>query len=462
MRERKAYLEDRTSHQQGQAVCGDCGLEEGDGSMIQCGDCQELYHLDCVDLSESELPFRCQYCKAHNGTSGLSKSREDPEAREGLFDCSICENKSFGQRSALYRHYSECHFHEKLKRFIDQDNLSCKICGIELKRLPYLICHVGATHDRVEEFLDKSHLVPRKLAWSHFQEGSGFNCNFCEKERKFSSKQKLYCHLSRCHFKEDIQPYIDEDKIQCLLCGLKMTRLNTLMSHIGVSHGKIEEFLQVFISKERKTDLRPRSLVKDPDGKVRSSGSGLAEEPRHSVANSVKSELGEDQGEENRSLSPTPKDLICHLCPMENHFLSRKRLYKHYAQSHFKDNIMELVGDNKLQCPVCLHEAFTVSDLVVHLGSVHDKVDLFLGEEYRVPRPRKRNFLNMDHEGQPVRKKPKFIKSEHVGGKITRIRIMKTEDSSLKEEKHPPDDLRSSLATDLFLSSENGSDVEMP
>jgi len=398
-------------------LCGDCGLEEGDGSMIRCADCQELYHLDCVDLSQSELPFRCHHCKAH---SGQSEWRGEGEGREGQFDCSICENRSFSNRSLLYRHYSESHFSEGLKRFIDLESLSCKICGIELKRLPYLVCHVGATHDRVEEFLDKSHLVPRKLAWSRFQEGPGYNCNFCEHEKIFPSKLKLYSHLSRCHFKENIQPYIDADNIQCLLCGVKVTRLNTLMSHVGVSHGKIEEFIRL----QRETgDLS--GVAKDRVTKARSYLSEITENLRKRVATSSRKDLVEDLVEEG--LWPTFEDLACRLCPMENHFPSRKRLYKHYSQRHFKDNIMKLLGNNQLQCPDCSHESFTVSDLIVHLGSVHDKVDLFLDPEFQVPRLPRKIISQVDLRGIPLKKNhnnnSELVKLK-FGEQIKKIKIM--------------------------------------
>ena len=457
-------------------VCGDCGLDAACGSVIHCGDCQELYHIACVEITEDEFPnpefFQCSHCRVSSSID-LSVHTEDSQMVE-QFTCSICEKRSFTQRSGLYRHYAEFHFYDKLKKFINEDELSCKICGVELKRLPYLVCHVGATHDKVEEFLPLEHLVPRKLAWSHFQEGSGYECAFCPKSRKFGSKLKLYCHLSRCHFKEEIQPLIDEDKIQCLLCGLKMTRLNTLMSHVGVSHNKIEEFLGLPWAKkepEISEETDSNSFFRDPMSVVKVCQDDVKEEsePLLGTAHSASGEFDRDVTEERTR----HEGIQCHLCPWQNTFLNRKRLYRHYSQSHFKKRIMRLLGEDQLQCPVCDHVALTVSDIVVHLGSVHDRVDQFLEKEFRIPRPRKRPIVYIQPDGIPVKKKPKFIKSEKTFGTVKKIKITKSDGGlNVKEEEESlspegaevvgSDDkpAQSSLELDLYLTDNTSSNSD--
>ena len=205
------------------------------------------------------------------------------------------------------------------------------------------------------------------------------------------------------------------------------------MSHVGVSHDKIEEFIR----RERETaDLS--GVAKDRMAKARSYLSEITENLRKRVATSSRKDLVEDLAEEG--LSQTSEDLACRLCPTENHFPSRKRLYKHYSQRHFKDNIMKLLGNNQLQCPDCSHETFTVSDLIVHLGSVHDKVDLFLEPEFQVPRTPRKIISNL--KGIPLKKKKHNNNSELFGEQIKKIKItgpiddgtrIKSEDENLKK-----------------------------
>ena len=44
----------------------------------------------------------------------------------------------------------------------------------------------------------------------------------------------------------------------------------------------------------------------------------------------------------------------------------------------------ELLGDDQLQCPECDFKSKSVLETLAHLGSVHDKVDQYLEEEFRI------------------------------------------------------------------------------
>jgi len=67
-----------------------------------------------------------------------------------------------------------------------------------------------------------------------------FPCGLCE-NKSFRERNQLYRHYSTSHFSENLKQYID--KKSCKICGLEMSQIQNLVSHIGAKHGMVEEFL---------------------------------------------------------------------------------------------------------------------------------------------------------------------------------------------------------------------------
>ena len=149
--------------------------------------------------------------------------------------CGLC-HKQFASRTKLYRHYSISHFRKGLKQFINVKEKTCTICEYGYQRLENLLCHVGATHDKVEQFLDPSLHVPKKQVFSNKKSSE---CNICHK--KFSDSYPLKCHLALCHFKEEFRQFINEDQLQCNICHSTFYSIYNLRIHVGLAHKKVEE-----------------------------------------------------------------------------------------------------------------------------------------------------------------------------------------------------------------------------
>ena len=207
-------------------LCGNCCDDgRGNSSMVRCWQCDQSYHHKCLGLSTDTINYRCRLCKIRELRENQENPRpalnppaqcsptfsdtddaENPSAPEDQYQCGFCEksfstrsrlyeqfysllqesapvsnqttsrktkrksyicelcpksNKILNSRSDLYRHYSLIHFKKQLKQFVDK--LKCKICGVKKRDMTELLRHVGSTHDKVDEFLDKKyHVIKEK------------------------------------------------------------------------------------------------------------------------------------------------------------------------------------------------------------------------------------------------------------------------------------------------------------
>ena len=92
------------------------------------------------------------------------KSQSPQVKKKPLIYCGLCENKGFGNRAHLYDHYSQFHFKDQLKAFIDEDGDQCPLCRV-VHRNPNeanKIRHIGTVHGMVEKFLP-SHLRIKRM-----------------------------------------------------------------------------------------------------------------------------------------------------------------------------------------------------------------------------------------------------------------------------------------------------------
>ena len=174
--------------------------------------------------------------------SARSDAQSIPAASRGdLSSCGLCDvKKSFSSRAELYCHYSTGHFWKSLKQFINTKDKSCKICGHESEEITCLVRHVGATHEKVENFLDPALHVPKRQTVN--QKSSDHECYLCQKQ--FSTRHLLKSHQSIRHFKEELKQFFDEEELQCNICHSKSSRLHHLMIHVGIVHRKLDEAMQ--------------------------------------------------------------------------------------------------------------------------------------------------------------------------------------------------------------------------
>ena len=75
-----------------------------------------------------------------------------------------------------------------------------------------------------------------------------FNCELCPraagKGRIYKSRTHLYNHFCLIHFKKDLIAQLGQKKDQCPECPLRKSNLSDLLKHLGVTHEKVDDYLE--------------------------------------------------------------------------------------------------------------------------------------------------------------------------------------------------------------------------
>ena len=102
---------------------------------------------------------------------------------------------------------------------------------------------------------DKTMIAPGTLM-SNVENHVQFFCSFCEENITHFSKAEKESHWSVVHYSEQLLNFTQQ-KV-CKLCNLKLPGLNDAVKHIGVSHKKIYELINVLPSEETALIIQAR------------------------------------------------------------------------------------------------------------------------------------------------------------------------------------------------------------
>jgi hypothetical protein len=206
-----------------------------------------------------------------------------PALEKRGFACSRCPASFFG-RSNLYNHYAWCHFKQELDS--KYKGKRCYLCNKEFQDETSMLSHMGATHDKVEDYLDKKfHIARCKKAGKKMplssemiqaasvgktkvrggmdqkemtgdKESSGtrsfkvnsspslwkrdFRCSRCPDA--FLNRSHLYGHYAGVHFKQKLTSKYQVGDL-CPFCGKLLKNETFVLSHMGVAHDLVDEYL---------------------------------------------------------------------------------------------------------------------------------------------------------------------------------------------------------------------------
>ena len=168
---------------------------------------------------------------------------------------------------------------------------------------------------------------------------SNNDCKICHQSFGFN-KYSLLRHYSVAHFKDEMLKYVVGDSLKCKFCGLLCADLDLLVGHIGSNHHKIEEYLR-------------------------------------------------DDGEDTESMKCTkssstesPDNLECGHCQQKFRF--RSSLYQHYSRTHFEMEMRTFIDKESDICKFCGILIRKPIQMIAHIGSVHDKVEDFLPDQWKI------------------------------------------------------------------------------
>ena len=338
--------------------------------------------------------------------SAGSKSPIIPAGARDLSSCGHCDHKPFTSRSDLYRHYSTVHFSKSLKQFINVKKRTCNLCGngkvfSELKKL---IVHVGSTHDKVEQFLDPSLHVSKRQTIS-YRKSSDHECYLCHNQ--FSSQCLLKSHLSRYHFKEELNKFVDEEQLQCKICHSEFTRVSNLLIHVGIVHKKLDEVMPQTTKTSELTGNEQSLDQLDLDLEL--SSDDEPEDSEISQGDVANIEEEKEEGEDDDEDKEKPKDKVsmkkvisntknsdnkCNLC--QKTFSVEFNLKSHQAHRHFKEELNKFLDEKQLQCNICYSTFKNVYILRTHVGIIHKKVDEFMKNITKTGNKKSTDQLDMD------------------------------------------------------------------
>ena len=299
----------------------------------------------------------------------------DKCANDEILKCHICNFKPKSQKRApLYSHYGRNHFRDKILQ-LNCSETQCAICNKQFESSNQLIVHVSVVHCTVEQFIPESfHFKERErktISANYVNEPANTAtiancqlCNFIPKTTKV--RTELYTHYGTKHFRADILQEFGSDKTVCPLCNdpnKSFASNYNFVKHLSHFHRVIEKYLpeQYHIKgkKIEKLDKKTEIISK----------------------NSCE--------EENRNEEISPDRSVgykCYICNFIPGNPSKKSLYGHYGAIHFKQQLLNEHGDSPT-CVPCKKDFLTQTHLLQHLSSVHNKVEKYIPEQFRISSP---------------------------------------------------------------------------
>ena len=92
-------------------------------------------------------------------------------------------------------------------------------------------------------------------------------------------------------------------------------------------------------------------------------------------------------GEVMRPKNNASYALQCRLCERQVVFKTRRHLYSHYSNIHYKEKLQSFVcPDKKNGCTICGKEFSSKQYLINHIGVSHNKLEDFIPSNFHVPK----------------------------------------------------------------------------
>ena len=343
---------------------------------------------DATDMSDSPLE-----------SPRTSSEEEDPEAvwkiaqefkiGTSTYRCVFCPaiQESF---SDTLCHLSREHFRDNIIRAFPPAVLqrpgvglttlfACPICGdFRSVSRSAMVSHVGGTHQKVLRFLPDPDVLPEGASKAL----PGLRCLLCPKS--FVLKTRLLCHLSRSHFRSNIEkdylgsceiPGREENRgcYHCTFCKKRVVGRSAFVVHVGCHHRKVLRYLPERY--RRHVDLTKTGWLPTPE-----SDGATGEPPSSTLASSPTSSppgcVTRTEGQEGSTRTAAT-------CPVCHREIRGTCLFKrHLAETHFYEAVRDLLGKGR-KCPVCRNVFASEEKKVIHYASTHNMILDFVPDHLR-------------------------------------------------------------------------------
>ena len=84
---------------------------------------------------------------------------------------------------------------------------------------------------------------------------------------------------------------------------------------------------------------------------------------------------------------PVSNTLQCKLCERQVVFQTRRFLYSHYSNIHYKERLQSFIcPDKKNGCKICGKEFSSKQQVIIHIGLSHSRLEDFMPSNFHVPK----------------------------------------------------------------------------
>ena len=248
------------------------GIQEIDlgGGNATAAAGEEKEDSSCVDITEVATENKDDITIITDTEQDNSEKSSEPEERV----CGVCsQDFSTESLSSLVLHYCD-HFSEhlpyKFRRFYSGN--SCSICNNVFTVQSSLLSHIGVRHTKINNVLrdfnippihfpkkqmvlrskiTKTNPVPvvpiENLPKTEEPEDvknikiSKYHCMVCGKGDDFL--QNLGVHMANIHFRQELKQLMGPEN-SCSICDKTFKKKQMAISHIGMSHGNLDQLLE--------------------------------------------------------------------------------------------------------------------------------------------------------------------------------------------------------------------------
>ena len=405
------------------------------GSDEQEGNNQKVEAPEEKELVKGKETSSERHIGLENGTADLSPLNMSTEVEASVANteptkvpgrnilyCFKC-NYTSCRRNNLYSHYSLKHFKAGISSLI-KSKTKCPICKKVFPNETKNIVHMGNTHSIVDQFLSKKHQIPESLKKkkeipARMKEALEVQKQDAVADSTIDKPKKI--EMARNSVQEQTANLPNSDKVAklstamatdgdcvnnyCYMCDFAGSKAE-LSEHYNITHfnkygkrGKCpacEFTVEGFRKKKRKL---VQHLVNEHSNKNESQAENQSEAVEEVARTKVEKNINKtdeelldndpvnavlDSNARNTGAVSGQKAANCSICSFRTKF--RSNLYKHYAITHFKQEIISKFGNIRI-CPYTLcMKPLPVNeiDLVAHIGSAHSYVETFLEEKYHL------------------------------------------------------------------------------
>ena len=189
-------------------------------------------------------------------------------------------------------------------------------------------------------------------------------CEICGTQT--GSKFSMLEHYSEEHMRADLKEKFKSlvSKLQCKICKFEAEEDEEIWDHIGTLHEKVNII------------LKEKGFMQVADIKELEAAKALEEEKKRQIQMLKEKENPTKELEYNL-------DYVCEICDDTSYHGTKVAMLEHYSRYHMEPDLRELFSHlvNEGLCDLCKFANTNETEIFVHIGTFHEKVNLLLKEK---------------------------------------------------------------------------------